>query len=145
MYTIMYIHVYVFLTIIQVKPQTYNADNENNGCCPNWTNLIFHVHVSCFQKKSNQTHFKVKQCIPVVKVIPKTCQGQTQFSRSNYVIFRFKLNRQIHTVLQKNTYTCSFQENTHRSEKQLIIDHTRWKMNLHGQRVNNRTSKNRLF
>lgn len=27
-----YVHVFVLLTIIQIYPQTYNADSENNGC-----------------------------------------------------------------------------------------------------------------
>lgn len=76
---------------------------------------------SCFQKKSNQSSFKVKQCIPVLKVIPKTCQGQTMlFSRSVYVVFRFKPKKPIHAVLQKkyfyiNNIICSFQENAYRS------------------------------
>lgn len=98
MQSVTYVDVFVLLTIIQIYPQTYNADSENNVDKSNLEDG------SCFQKKSNQPPFKVKQCIPVLKVIPKTCQGQTmQFSRSDYVIFRFKPKKPIHAVLQKNT------------------------------------------
>lgn len=32
MHSITYVHVFVLLTIIQIYPQTYKADSENNGC-----------------------------------------------------------------------------------------------------------------
>lgn len=83
MYTIMYIHVYVFLTIIQIKPQTYNADNENNGCCHNWTNLISRTR-TMFSEEIKPNAFQGQ-------TMYSCCQGQTKdLSRSN-TVFKIRL------------------------------------------------------
>lgn len=100
MQSVTYVDVFVLLTIIQIYPQTYNADSENNGCWPQWTNLISRtVHV--FRRnqtnhllrsnnvflfsRSYQRLVKVKQCSfqdQIMSFFGSNLKSQsTQFSR----------------------------------------------------------------